>query len=135
MISVVGTSTDSGAPSEADAKVVVSGLALALHRLDAERVSNDAVVHAWQGLEDAAATAGLMRRPAETATEFTARILYRSARSTEPTYVLLALYQRVRFGHHVLSAAEVAAARDALATLLELWQSDLHGRRAVRAAR
>src|SRR5690606_35434150 len=64
-VNVVGTGADSGAPSEADAKILMSGLASALHILNSERNSSDAVVLAWQGLEDAAAAAGLKRRPAE----------------------------------------------------------------------
>lgn len=135
LVSVVGTSSDPGAPSEADAKIVMSGLASALQILNSERSSSDAVVQAWQGLEDAAAAAGLKRRPAETASEFTVRLLYRSRRSAEPITVLLSLYQRVRFGHHAPTADEIAAARSALATLLDLWQGDFPERRSARAAR
>jgi Domain of unknown function (DUF4129) len=134
-ISGVRTGVDVGAPSEADARIVRSGLAAALLILDAERSSSDAIVQAWQGLQDAAAAAGLARRPAETASEFTARILYRSRGSSEPIAVLLSLYQRVRFGHHSPNADEIAAARKALAILVDLWQSDLPERRASRAPR
>lgn len=134
-VDVVGTAADSGAPSDADAKIVMSGLASALQILDSERNSSDAVVQAWQGLEDAAAEAGLKRRPAETPSEFTVRILYRSRRSAEPIAVLLSLYQRVRFGHHAPNADEIAAARNALATLLDLWQADFPQRRTARVAR
>ncbi len=134
-ISVVRTGADAGAPSEADARVVRSGLAAALLILDSERSSTDAVVLAWQGLQDAAAAAGLDRRPAETASEFTARILYRSRGSAEPIAVLLSLYQRVRFGHHAPDATEIAAARHSLATLVELWQADLPERRPKKLVR
>jgi hypothetical protein len=135
LVNVVGTSADSGAPSEADAKIVLSGLASALQILNSGRSSSDAVVQAWQGLEDAAAAAGLKRRAAETASEFTVRILFRSRRSAEPIAVLLSLYQRVRFGHHSPTEAEIAAARSSLATLLDLWQADFPERRTARAAR
>jgi hypothetical protein len=135
LVSVVGTSADSGAPSESDAKIVLSGLASALQILNSERNSSDAVVLAWQGLEDAAAEAGLKRRPAETASEFTVRILYRSRGSAEPITALLSLYQRVRFGHHSPTEAEIAAARSSLAVLLDLWQADFPERRSARAAR
>lgn len=134
-ISVVRTGADAGAPSEADARIVRSGLAAALAMLDSERSSTDAVVLAWQGLQDAAAAAGLDRRPAETASEFTARILYRSRGSAEPIAVLLSLYQRVRFGHHTPDTTQIAAARHALATLVELWQADLPERRSKKVAR
>ncbi len=134
-ITVAGTGADSGLPSEADAKIVRSGLAAALQILASDRSASDAVVQAWQGLEDAAAAAGLDRRPAETASEFTARLLYRSRGSAAPIAVLLSLYQRVRFGHHAPSAAEIAAARDSLATLVALWQSDLPERRVGKVSR
>lgn len=133
-ITVGGLGADSGAPGEADAKIVRSGLAVALQILDSEREPGNAVVRAWRGLEDAAATAGLARRPAETASEFTARILYRSRGSAEPIAALLSLYQRVRFGHHAPTDAEIATARDSLAVLVELWQADLPERRQSRAA-
>jgi hypothetical protein len=134
-ITVARTGAAAGSPSEADARIVRSGLAAALEILHSDRSSSDAVVQAWQGLEDAAAAAGLDRRPAETASEFTARILYRSRGSAAPIAVLLSLYQRVRFGHHAPSAAEITAARDSLATLVDLWQSDLPERRASTGVR
>ncbi len=134
-LTVARTGADAGAPSEADAQIVRSGLAAALHILTTEPYSGNAVVRAWQGLQDAAALAGLERRPAETASEFTARILYRSKRSAEPIAELLSLYQRVRFGHHSPSEAEVAAARASLATLVDLWQADLPQRRPSRVTR
>lgn len=120
---------DSGVLSEADAQILKSGLAAAIETLATERDLGNAVVQAWQGLEDAAAGAGLHRRPAETTSEFTARILYRSRKSTEPIAVLLDLYQRVRFGEHAPDADEIAAARHALEVLVGLWQADFPERR------
>jgi hypothetical protein len=134
-LTVARTGADAGSPNEADAQIVRSGLAAALHVLTTETYSGNAVVRAWQGLQDAAALAGLERRPAETASEFTSRILYRSKRSAEPIAELLSLYQRVRFGHHAPSEAEVAAARASLATLVDLWQADLPERRPRKVAR
>lgn len=126
---------DSGAVSEADAQILQSGLAAAIEILSsADRDLSNAVVQAWQGLQDAAATAGLHRRPAETASEFTARILYRSRRSAEPIAVLLSLYQRVRFGEHTPTADEIAAARQSLDVLVGLWQADFPRRRATTVA-
>jgi hypothetical protein len=128
---------DSRTPSEADARIVQSGLAAAIDILTAEgeRDPGNAVVKAWQGLQDAAASGGLHRRPAETATEFTARILYRSRGSTAPIAVLLALYQRVRFGEHTPTAAEIATAQHSLAVLVDLWRADFPERRPTRSAR
>ena len=135
-ITVAGAGADSGVPREPDAQVLQTGLAAALQVLTYHRDPGNAVVRAWQGLEDAAAAAGLDRRPAETASEFTARILYRSRDSAAPIDVLLSLYQRVRFGDHSPDAGEIDAARDSLATLVELWRTDLpERRRPARVAR
>ena len=130
--SIAPTGGDLGAAGTADARIVRSGLASALQILDAEPDASNAVVRAWQRLEEAAADAGLDRRPAETASEFTARLLRRSHGSTEPISVLLSLYQRVRFGHHTPSAPEIAAAHEALVALVARWQADLPGRRGPR---
>jgi hypothetical protein len=121
--------------AHADARVLTSGLVAALETLATERNPSDAVVRAWQGLEDAAAAAGLARRPSETASEFTARILYRSQRSAEPIATLLALYHRVRFGEHVPSAQDITDAQASLTVLTELWRADLPERRLPRGPR
>lgn len=128
------TRVDTDVPTEAEAQILKSGLSAAIRILDTERNAGNAIVMAWQGLEDAAAEAGLHRRPAETASEFTSRILYRSRGSAQSIAVLLSLYQRVRFGHHEPQAAEIAAARDSLATLVELWLADFPERRPTKAA-
>lgn len=134
-ITAAATGADSGAPAERDVEVVQAGLAAALRRLTSERDPGNGVVRAWQGLEDAAAAAGVDRHPAETTSEFTARLLYRSRDSVEPIEVLQSLYQRVRFGEHSPDAAEIASARESLATLIELWRTDLPERRTRTAAR
>ena len=127
---VARTAAAAGAPVEANARILHSGLAAAIALLDSDRPPGNAVVQAWQSLEDAASAAGLSRRPAETSSEFTARILYRSHRSAAPIAVLLSLYQRVRFGEHEPTPADTAAARDALTLLVSLWQNDMPERRA-----
>lgn len=136
-MNVARVGADSRTPSEEDARIVQSGLAAAIDILssEGERDPGNAIVRAWQGLQDAAATGGVHRRPAETATEFTARILYRSRASAAPIAVMLELYQRVRFGEHTPTAAEIATARQSLAILVELWRADFPERRAARAAR
>lgn len=125
-ITVAATGADSNRVGEPDAQVVETGVVAALAILAAsERDSADAIVRAWQKLQDAAAAAGLDRNPAETAAEFTARLLYRSHESAEPIALLLSLYQRVRFGEHLPDAREIDAARGALAKLALLWKTDL----------
>ena len=69
MLAVVGTGADSSVSREADTKIVQSGLAAALDMLNGGRTSSDAIVLAWQSLEDAAATAGLDRHPTAIATD------------------------------------------------------------------
>jgi hypothetical protein len=130
-MNVVRMGADSLAPSEADARIVQSGLAAAIDILAAEgeRDPGNAIVKAWQGLQDAAASGGLNRRPAETASEFTARILYRSRGSAAPISVLLELYHRARFGEHTPSEREIAAAQHSLAVLVDLWRADFPERR------
>lgn len=135
-MNVARLGADSGMPTDTEAQILQSGLALAIQILSSdERDLSNAVVQAWQGLQDAAAAAGLHRRPAETTSEFTARILYRSRGSAQPIAVLLSLYQRVRFGEHSPNADEIAAARHALVVLVNLWRADFPERRTTKVAR
>lgn len=135
---IVRLGADTGVLTEANAQILQSGLAAAIQILSAhsaDRDLGDAVVQAWQGLQDAAASAGLHRRPAETASEFTARILYRSRGSAEPIGVLLSLYQRVRFGEHSPNTDDIVAARHSLVVLVGLWNADFPKRRPITGAR
>jgi len=132
---VARTGADSSRPGEVDAQILQSGLVAAINILTSERDPGNAVVQAWQSLQDAAASAGLNRRPAETASEFTARILYRSRGSAAPIAVLLSLYHRVRFGEHSPNADDLVAAQDSLALLVDLWRADFPERRPTKAAR
>ena len=50
-----------------------------------------------------------MRRPAETPTEFTSRILGRAFADDRAIRTLLRLYLRTRFGDHPVTADDVAA--------------------------
>lgn len=137
-INVARLGADTGVLTEANAQILQSGLAAAIQILSADTADRDlgnAVVQAWQGLQDASAAAGLHRRPAETTSEFTTRILYRSRRSAEPIAVLLSLYQRVRFGEHAPHRDEIAAARHSLDVLVGLWQADFPSRRPAAGAR
>ena len=132
----IGTTDVAPLPiAEAHARVLATGLAAALEVLNSERDYGNAVVKAWQGLEEAAALAGLARQPAETTSEFTARIFFRSQRSAAPIAVLLTLYQRVRFGEYTPTAGDIAAAQQALSMLKSIWEADLPERRHARAAR
>ncbi len=77
----------------------------------------NAIVACWLGLEEAAATAGIARDPAETSAEFTARTLSTYAVNDTAITVLSALYREARFSEHTLTEAHRSAAVDALRQL------------------
>ncbi|MGW5055600.1 DUF4129 domain-containing protein [Actinokineospora sp. NPDC004072] len=78
----------------------------------------DAVIAAWVALERAAASCGTRRDPAETPSEFTARVLADHAVDPAALADLRTRYHRARFAGEV-SGADVAAARTALARIEE----------------
>jgi hypothetical protein len=102
--------------------VVRRGLAAALEVLEAERVPADAIVRAWLGLQQAADDSGVHRRPAETPTEFTARIIGRVGVDPADVNTLVTLYQDVRFGGRTGDVDDVRTAREALRRLREAWR-------------
>src|SRR6201999_1893445 len=95
---------------------------LALQVLDEQREPADAIVRAWLGLEGTAEESGIVRRPAETPTEFTSRILSRAFGDHEAVRTLLRLYLRTRFGDHPVTDDDVAAVRAALQELVTTWR-------------
>lgn len=98
-----------------------SGIELALQMLDEQREPADAIVRAWLGLQETAEESGIVRRPAETATEFTSRILSRAVVDDRALRTLLRLYLRSRFGDHPITSDDVAAVRVALQELVRTW--------------
>lgn len=80
---------------------------------------HDAIVLAWVELETAAAGSGVARRPAETPSEFTTRLLTRQQADRAATGRLLRLYHEARFSTqpHV-SASDVTTAVEALDTIV-----------------
>jgi len=98
-----------------------TGIELALQVLDEQREPADAIVRAWLGLQETAAESGIVRRAAETPTEFTSRILGRAFADDRSVRTLLRLYLRTRFGDHPVTADDVAAARAALQELVRTW--------------
>lgn len=109
---------------EPEPPVLRRGVEEALRLLDREREPGDAVMKAWLGLQQTAEDSGIVRGSAETPTEFTARIMRRVFADDRAIRSLLALYLRVRFGDHPVSAADVAQAREALAGLARTWDDD-----------
>lgn len=75
---------------------------------------SNAIVGCWLALERAAASAGVNRRPSETPTEFTLRVLGEAEVPAEPLARLADLYREARFSVHGLPESARAEARAAL---------------------
>jgi hypothetical protein len=112
-----------GIPGEVypDRPVVQLGLATALEVLLATADPTDAVLAAWVHLEAAAERSGVPRKPSDTPTEFTARVLTGTPADTEAVQTLLELYLRARFARRGLNAGDFARARDCLTSLAASW--------------
>ena len=106
---------------EPDAPALRTGIELALQALDEQREPADAIVRAWLGLQETAAQSGIVRRAAETPTEFTSRILSRAFADDRAVRTLLRLYLRTRFGDHPVTSDDVAVVRAALQELVLTW--------------
>jgi hypothetical protein len=101
--------------------VLRTGIELALQALDEQREPADAIVRAWLGLQETAAESGIVRRAAETPTEFTSRILSRAFADDRAVRTLLRLHLRTRFGDHPVTTDDVASVRAALQELVRTW--------------
>ena len=106
---------------EPDVPELRSGVEEALRLLDTVREPSDAVMRAWLGLQRTAEDSGILRRAAETPTEFTSRIMSRVSADDRAIRTLLTLYLRTRFGEHPVTAADVARVRAALEGLARSW--------------
>ncbi|PZR51988.1 hypothetical protein DNL40_14330 [Xylanimonas oleitrophica] len=109
-----GSGTLGGGSTEVDLSALDDAVAAALARLDDVREPHDAVVAAWVELEHAAERHGWERVAAETATEFTGRLLAVSPAPPADVATLRRLYQQARFTSRPVTAQQVAAARTAL---------------------
>jgi hypothetical protein len=79
--------------------------------------ARNGIVLCWLRLEEAVGRAGLPRRPAETSTEFTVRVLHALDLDPRPVGRLAALYREARFSEHALGEDARTAARQALDAL------------------
>jgi hypothetical protein len=116
--------TDASPPSVASDEVddrwvpaMQDGVRRATQELDDEQPPGDAVIAAWVALEHAAASGGLVRDRAETATEFTVDVLDATSADPAATRELLDLYLAARYSRHPLTADDVTRARTSLATI------------------
>jgi hypothetical protein len=110
-----------------DAPQVRRGLDRAIDILGEPRQPRDAIEQAWLGLQEAAEESGVRRLPAETPSEFTARVLSRVGADRGAARVLLDLYLRVRFGGAPVSARDVETARASLEALRASWTAGAPG--------
>jgi hypothetical protein len=94
-----------------------------LHDAEAQRrvllagTPGNAIVECWDRFETQAAAAGLARRPSETSSEFTLRILELAAADDRAVSRLAALYREARFSRHAMSEAHRTEALEALAVI------------------
>nr|WP_246211766.1 DUF4129 domain-containing protein [Phytoactinopolyspora alkaliphila] len=80
----------------------------------------DAVIEAWLALEAAASSSGTPRRPSQTPTEFTDRLLREHHADAGSVTLLRGLYLRARYSAHPhVSGADVTSARQALTSILD----------------
>ncbi len=110
-----------GRPVEPSAPAVREGVGTAQHLLDTVADPTDAVLAAWVALEEAAARSGVPRRPADTPTEFTARVLTATEADAAAVTSLLGLYHRARFSTAGVEPAAVVEARRCLDVLAGSW--------------
>jgi hypothetical protein len=92
--------------------------------------ATDAVIACWVALEDAAASAGVARQPAETPSEFTVRVLAVGGISAPELTRLAGLYREARYSSHGSSEGARAEARTALTRL----RDELAAAKAAKAA-
>lgn len=86
--------------------------------------TDEAIIAAWLRLEVAAAAVGDTRLPHQTPSEFTAALLRHHNADPSAVQELLDLYERARFSTVPdISAADVAAARTALATIMQTMET------------
>ncbi|MET1006677.1 MAG: DUF4129 domain-containing protein [Propionibacteriaceae bacterium] len=108
-------------PVQPELPVLRRGAEAAQRSLDEIRDPNNAIVAAWLALEEAAASSGVQRKPAETPSEFTVDVLGSTDANPEATQELLTLYHRARFSSAGVTRADVYRAGDCLAVLADDW--------------
>lgn len=85
-------------------------------------VPRDLVLRCWLALEEAAALSGAARRPSDSPTEFTGRVLRSTDADRRSIDTLLHLYHQARFSTHPLTDDDVRTARTAVVRLAATWR-------------
>lgn len=93
--------------------------------------ATDAVIRCWVALEEAAASVGVARAPAETPAEFTVRVLGVGGISAPQLDRLAELYREARYSSH----GSTEAAREQARAALTLLRDELAAARAVSGER
>jgi hypothetical protein len=106
-----------------DAPMIRAGLTSAIDELSVTANPTDAVLRAWIAVESAAGRSGVPRKPSDTPTEFTSRVLAATRADHEAVESLLRLYHQARFSWHGLSAADKARAGECLQGLAASWSA------------
>lgn len=111
-----GRRTDRSLPDEedVDAELLLRATGSQARRRATEGDPRNAIVACWVALEDAAERAGLARDPAETAGEFTARVLATWEVAPATVSNLADLYRTARFSRRPITETDRAAALDLL---------------------
>jgi hypothetical protein len=76
--------------------------------------ARNAIVQCWHRFEEQAAEAGVRRKPWETSSEFTLRVLDRLSADGEAVLVLAELYRAARHSAHEITEEDRASAQTAL---------------------
>lgn len=92
----------------------------------------NAIVACWVRVEQSAAHAGLARRPSETSTQFTMRMLHSQATGATAITRLASLYREARFSQHEMSEADRDQARASLAVVHDAFRRARDAREAER---
>ncbi|MFT4165224.1 MAG: DUF4129 domain-containing protein [Microlunatus sp.] len=89
---------------------------------EADGVPRDLILRCWLALEEASAASGAARRPADSPTEFTGRVLRATQADPASVDTLLHLYHQARFSRHPVSDDDVRSARTAVVKLARIWR-------------
>lgn len=122
---------DAGTDGESPERIeLLATVEASLEDLEDDPDPREAVIRAYVGLEQTLSQHGLARRPSEAPLEYLARWTRAVRVSRPPAETLTRLYERARFGHHVV---DESTRRQAVAAFLTLRHELGEGERAGEA--
>ena len=113
-------------PPEPDEDEVLASFDESLDRLRLGGDVDDAILECWRRLEGIAETAGVPRRPEQTATEFAVDLLAGTRAPRESLQELARLYREAMFSTHTRGDADRERAIECLETLRSALSSSTH---------